>query len=298
MEGKTVSLTRVTTYHETLPGESNNEGKFFGGSLMRLMDSVGYYPAVRHARGRLVTAALGMSFLAPVELGHILICHASVNAVWSTSMEVGVRVETEDPFTGEIKHVASAYITFVSLDENRKPVPIPPLILENDEDRRRFAEATRRAASSRLEQKGDPEAMGMLHLKLLPGNYAVYRLRKDEPLPDLSCLDGTSFVNLCRTQDELSLIVDEEAAGKLCSIIPSIDDTRCCYVCLQVDEKDIINKVGMLASLSTLLASVQVPLVTVSTYQTFCVLIEKIYLEKVIERLTTAGHTVDRSSHP
>lgn len=293
MDGKTVSSTRVTTYHETLPGESNNEGKFFGGSLMRLMDSVGYYPAVRHARGRLVTAALTMSFLAPVELGNILICHASVNAVWSTSMEVGVRVETEHPYTGELMHVASAYITFVSLDENRKPVHIPPLIMENDEDRRRFAEATRRAAASRLEQKADPEALGVLRLKVLPGNYAIYRLPKDGPLPDLSCLQGTGFVNLCCTKEELSLILDEDAAKRMCNIFPE-RDSKCCYACIQVDEGDIIGKVGLMASLSTLLASVQVPLVTVSTYETFCVLMENIHLEKVIDRLTTAGHTVVR----
>lgn len=294
MEGRTVSSTRVSSYRETLPGDANNEGAYFGGNLMRLMDTVAHYPAMRHSRARLVTAALSMSFIAPVKIGNFLICHASVNAVWHSSMEVGVRVETEDPYTGKNVHVASAYVTFVSLDENGRTHPLPPLILETEDDKRRFAEATRRSAVSRLEQKGDPTSMGLLNVRVLPGNYAVQRLPRGAAMPDLSCLDSSGFVNFCRAGDELSLILDEDAARRLCALTPSLE-SRCCYACLQVLEDDLIGKVGMMASLSTLLASVGVPLVTVATYETFCVLVENIHLERVIERLSTAGHTVTRA---
>ena len=294
MQGKPVSATRITTYEEILPGAANNAGKYYGGTLMRLMDAVGYFSAIRHVRGDMVTAAFSMSFREPVELGHILICHASVNAVWNTSMEVGIRVETEQPITGAISHVATAYVTYVGVDKQGKPVSLPPLLLETEEDRRRFADATRRSAVSRLEKKGDKSAMGLLNLEVLPGSYAVHRLPKNSPMPDLSCLDSTNFVTFCRTKDEVSLIMDEDAAKKMCSLIPTLE-SRCCYACIKVNEDMMIDKVGMLAGLSTLLASVDIPLVTVSTYETFCVLMENAHLEKVIERLSIAGHTVTRA---
>lgn len=293
MQGKTVSSTRITTFEEVLPGSANNAGKYYGGNLMRLMDAVGYFSAIRHIRGDMVTAAFSMSFREPVEIGHILICHASVNAVWNSSMEVGIRVETEHPMTGEILHVATAYVTYVGIDKAGKPMQLAPLILETDEDRRRFADATRRSAVSRLEKKDDKSGMGLLHLEVLPGSYAVHRLPKDAPMPDLSCLESTNFVTFCRTQDETSLIMDEDAAKRLCSYIPTLE-SRCCYACLKVNEEGMIDKVGMLAGLSTLLASMDIPLVTVSTYETFCVLMENAHLDKVIERLTVAGHTVTR----
>lgn len=293
MEKKTVSATRITTYHETGPGEANNEGKYFGGNLMRLMDSVGFFSAMRHVRGRMVTAAVSMFFREPVEIGSVIICHASVNAVWLTSMEVGIRVETENPYTGEVKHVATSYVTYVGVSDDGRPRHLPPLILESEEDRRRFADATRRSAVSRLEKKEDKKSMGLLDLEVLPGDYAIYRLPVHAPIPDLSCLDSTSFVTFCRGKGEVSLIMDEAAARKLCAFIPTLE-SRCCYACIKVNEKDMIDKVGLMAGLSTLLASVDVPLVTVSTYETFCVLMEKVYLEKVIERLSTAGHGVKR----
>lgn len=293
MEGKTASSTRITTYHETGPGEANNSGKYFGGNLMRLMDAVGFFSAMRHVRGRMVTAAVSMFFRAPVEIGSVIICHASVNAVWSTSLEVGIRVETEDPYTGEATHVASAYVTYVGVSEDGRPAYLPPLILETDEDRRRFADATRRSAVSRLEKKEGKNSVGLLNLEVLPGSYAIHRLPMDSPMPDLSCLDSTNFVTFCRTKSEVSLIMDEDAARRICSLIPS-QESRCCYSCVKVNEDDMIDKVGLLAGLSTLLASAEVPLVTVSTYETFCVLMESVYLEKVVERLTTAGHTVKR----
>ena len=154
LEGKPVSASRLTTYHEPLPKDANNDGNLFGGSLTYLLDSVGYFPAMRHARRPMVTASIAVAFRSPVRLGEILLCHASVNAVWHTSMEVGVRIEVENQYSGEIRHVATAYLNYVAVDENGRPAPLPPLILETDEDRRRAEQAAKRAEASRNLVKG------------------------------------------------------------------------------------------------------------------------------------------------
>ncbi|MFV0349144.1 MAG: acyl-CoA thioesterase, partial [Halodesulfovibrio sp.] len=102
--------------------------------------------AMRHARGHtVVTASIDrMEFKAPAHVGELLILRASVNMVSSRSMEVGVRVESEDLLTGDVRHVASAYLTFVAMDETRKPTPAPPLIMECLTHQRRNEEAMRR----------------------------------------------------------------------------------------------------------------------------------------------------------
>ena len=158
-QGKPVSASRTTTYHEPLPKDANNDGNLYGGSLTYLLDAVGYFPAMRHARCRLVTASMSVAFRSPVQMGEILICHASVNAVWRTSLEVGVRVVAEHQYSGEKRHVATAYMNYVAVDEQGRPRPLPPLILENDEDRRRAEAADRRAEASRalVRGKNQPE---------------------------------------------------------------------------------------------------------------------------------------------
>ena len=292
MKGKPTSASRITTYHMTLPLESNNEGNLFGGCTMRLMDEVGFFSAMRHARRRLVAAAMSISFRAPVRMGEIVICHASVNAVWNTSMEVGIRTEAEDPMTGEVRHVCTCYIVYVGVDNSGRPRPLPPLIPETDEDRRRVADATRRMAMSRLEQKRENAPMSALRLELLSGEYTVCRLPKKDSLPDFSALPASSFLSVSDTEDELSLMLDEEAANVLGMKYPDMEMAEG-YRCLKVAESDTIRKIGMLASLTTLLASSQVPVLTVSTYTTFYVLVETAMLDKVLDRLRSAGHLVN-----
>src|SRR5207249_5622289 len=109
---------------------------------MKLIDAVAGAAATRHARARVVTARIDeLSFLAPVYVGHLVTARASVNHVGRTSMEVGVRVDAEDMLTGDVVHVASAYLVFVATDDRGRPVPIPPLIAETDEEQRRMAAA-------------------------------------------------------------------------------------------------------------------------------------------------------------
>ena len=100
--------------------------------------------AFRHARACLMTASIRAGFLQPVYIGNLLKLAASVNMVNRTSLEVGVRVESEDLYTGENRHTASAYLTFVALDENHAPKQVPPLILETDEQKHRNRQAHER----------------------------------------------------------------------------------------------------------------------------------------------------------
>ncbi|MFH1580384.1 MAG: hotdog domain-containing protein, partial [Thermoplasmatota archaeon] len=109
--------------------------------------------ATKHSRSNIVTASVDkMDFLSPVHIGDLVTLRANVNAVWRSSMEIGVRVEAEDPRTGEIRHTGSSYLTVVALGPDGKPTTAPELVLETENDRRRNREAMRRRAR-RLEEK-------------------------------------------------------------------------------------------------------------------------------------------------
>jgi uncharacterized protein (TIGR00369 family) len=153
MEGKRVSETSATMMYQMLPEDANPMGNVHGGVIMRLVDTCAGVVALRHGRKNAVTASIDrMDFHHPVYVGNLLILRASLNLVGRTSMEVGVRVEAEDVLTGEIRHTASAYLSFVALDEHGTPSTVPPLILETQEEKRRNGEAkTRREA--RLSEK-------------------------------------------------------------------------------------------------------------------------------------------------
>ncbi len=144
-EGRTVSSTRVQVAEMMMPHHANPGGNVHGGVIMKMIDDAAGVVAIRHARGNAVTASIdGLSFHAPVYVGNLVVLRASMNYVGRTSMEVGVRVEAEDLRSGEVRHTASAYLTFVALDREGKPRPVPPLILETSEDRRRWEAAERR----------------------------------------------------------------------------------------------------------------------------------------------------------
>lgn len=144
---KVVSASRTTYSRGMLPSDANPFGNVHGGEVMKLIDSCAGTAAMRHARARVVTARIDeLSFLAPVYVGDLLTAMASVNEVGSTSMEVGVRVEAENPLTGAVKHVASAYLVFVATNEQGRPTAIPSLIAETDDERRRMAQAKQRRA--------------------------------------------------------------------------------------------------------------------------------------------------------
>ncbi len=147
MKGKTVKESCGTVSYVTLPQDANRAGNVHGGVVMKQIDSAAALIATRHARSNCVTASVDrLDFFHPVFIGNLLIMKASLNIVGRTSMEVGVRVEAEDPLTGEVHHTASAYLTFVALDDDGQPREVPPLILESEDDKRRNLEARRRRA--------------------------------------------------------------------------------------------------------------------------------------------------------
>ena len=145
MEGKTVKESSIVMTHPMSTLDANMSGNVHGGVIMRLVDEAGGAVTIRHTRTNVVTASIDrMDFHNPVFIGNLLTLKASLNLVGRTSMEVGVHVQSEDLITGEIKHTASAYLTYVALDENGKPKTVPPLILETEEEIRRNHEAQRR----------------------------------------------------------------------------------------------------------------------------------------------------------
>ena len=123
-------------------GDANSAGFVHGGIVMKLCDEVAGIAAIRHCRSRVVTAAMDrMTFILPVNVGELVTCTAKVNAAWRTSMEVGVRVEAENPRTGDHRHTSTAYLTMVAVDDDGTPTPVPPLLAESDTEQRRQREA-------------------------------------------------------------------------------------------------------------------------------------------------------------
>jgi acyl-CoA hydrolase len=130
-----------------LPNDANVLGFLLGGKVMHLVDLAGAMAAMRHARRPVVTASIDhMSFLHPVHIGQLIILRSSVNRVFQTSMEVGVTVFVEDLLTGERKHTSSAYLTFVAIDPEGRPIAVSPVIAETEEEKRRYEEAGQRRA--------------------------------------------------------------------------------------------------------------------------------------------------------
>jgi uncharacterized protein (TIGR00369 family) len=145
MVGKKVSESSVIMVQHMSPQDANMAGNVHGGVIMKLIDEAGGIVVHRHTRSNAVTASVDrIDFLHPVYIGDIVSLKASLNLVGTTSMEVGVRVESENPFTGEIRHTASAFLTYVALDSSGRPMKVAPLILETDEEKRRNREAQNR----------------------------------------------------------------------------------------------------------------------------------------------------------
>ena len=141
MKKKTVKNTHVIMHELILPNDTNLLGNVLGGRVMHLMDMCAAMSAYKHARTAVVTASVDrLDFLAPAKMGEIMILKSSVNYTGKSSMEVGVRIESENPKTGYIYHTSSAYLTFVSLNENGKPQRVDDIMPENDIENRRFKE--------------------------------------------------------------------------------------------------------------------------------------------------------------
>lgn len=186
---KPVSASEVTLVQLMEITDANIAGIVHGGTIMKLVDTAAGLAAIKHCGGLAVTVAMDeMSFLAPVRIGDTVTVRASVNDVGETSIEVGVRVESENIVTGERAHTGSAYLVFVALDEKGKPRPVPPLVAETERQQRRQREAKMRR-QTRLAHKR-----------------AIREHRKE--------VDRTPDVGVASTDERDARPTDEEPGGR------------------------------------------------------------------------------------
>ena len=298
MRAKKVSETRYTMQHRVFISELNSVGTMHGGYMLRYLDEAAAICGTRHARCKLVTVAVEQAkYIAPIYHGEVLLYHCSVNHVSTSSMEVGVRVEAENLETGERRHTNTAYLTFVALDGEDRPRPLPPLEPETDEDRRRMADAARRMALSRMERRLSETNQALyLHLERVDGLFALCRLAPDSSLP-LAALTQTpeasgdegSFFSLSRSEQEISLILPQKAL----SLLPQEALVEKDFACLRVMGSFSMNVTGLLSTLSFMLAAAQIPVFLSSTFTTAYLLVRASSLEKAVAVLRSAGHSVE-----
>jgi acyl-CoA hydrolase len=132
MEATPASATAVQLARWMGLGDADTAGNVHGGTVMKRCDEAAALAAIRHSRSRVVTAGMDrMAFLFPIRVGELVTFSATVNAAWNSSMEVGVRVDAENPVTGEARHTNTAYLTMVALDAEGRPKAVPPLIATN-----------------------------------------------------------------------------------------------------------------------------------------------------------------------
>ncbi len=145
LQGRPVRESQSEMAEVVLPNDANPLGSLLGGRLMHFIDIAGAMAAHRHARSYVVTASMDhIDFLAPVHVGDLLLLRSSVNRAFRTSMEVGVKCFVENYIAGTTRHIASAFLTFVAVDRHGNRIPVPPVIPETDEEKRRYEDALRR----------------------------------------------------------------------------------------------------------------------------------------------------------
>ena len=154
MKAKRVQDSSVTIAQMMIPQDANPAGNIHGGVVVKIIDEAAGVVASRHSRSNVVTASIDhMDFHSPIYVGDLLFFKASLNLVGRTSMEIGVRVEAEDLLSGRVRHVASAYLTYVALDQKGKPKTVPSLIVESAEEKRRNRDASLRKASHSVKKR-------------------------------------------------------------------------------------------------------------------------------------------------
>ena len=141
-KGKTPAQSAVEARYVVMPDQANPHGTAFGGAIVAWIDMVASMAAQRHCGKEVVTASIdSLNFKEPIHIGEHVVLKASVNYVGRTSMEVGVQVSREDPYTGRKTVATTAHLTFVALDKGKKPSVVPRLVPETEDEKRRCANA-------------------------------------------------------------------------------------------------------------------------------------------------------------
>lgn len=148
LKGKAPAESAVSTRYLVMPEQANPHGTAFGGAIIAWIDMVAAMTAERHASGEVVTASIdSISFRAPIHIGDHVVLKASVNYVGKTSMEIGVQISRQNPVTNESIIATTAHLTFVALNENKKPIPVPPIMPQTEDEKRRYENAKIRVAN-------------------------------------------------------------------------------------------------------------------------------------------------------
>jgi uncharacterized protein (TIGR00369 family) len=158
---KKVCDSSITVVQHMTQQDANLAGNVHGGTIMKLIDNTAGIVAARHCGSNVVTASIDrIDFHYPVFVGELLRITGSINFVGKSSMEVGVRIESENMFTGQVKHTGSAYLTFVSLDGHGKPAPVQPIVFETDDEIKRNCEARERRKNRLAERQAEKREEG------------------------------------------------------------------------------------------------------------------------------------------
>ena len=145
MNGKSPSVSTTSISQLMTPNDSNFFGRVYGGVIMSLADRTAYVAAVRHSDKYCITASVDrINFHEPIEIGELVTLYATVNYAHKTSMEIGIRIESENLKTRKKRHCCTCYFTMVAVDEKGKPTPVPAVLLETAEEKRRYKEAEKR----------------------------------------------------------------------------------------------------------------------------------------------------------
>lgn len=148
MKTKTPSESAIEMREMVMPGDTNPHGTIFGGKIMSWMDIAAAMCASKHCENPVVTVHISdIDFISPIKVGSHVVIKTSVNYVGNTSMVIGVKVESENPYTGQVRKTTKAYLTFVAVDEFGKPMPVPGLDPQSDDEKRRYENAKQRKLS-------------------------------------------------------------------------------------------------------------------------------------------------------
>lgn len=293
MEGRPVSYSRLESRFLPQPRESNNSGLMHGGNTLYYLDCYCGMTATRHSGTRVVTVSVDrMDFMSPIRLGEVIVFKTSVNSAQRSSMEVGARIEAENNRSLESRHVGTAYLTFVALNENGRPTQVPSLIPETAEDVRRMADAVRRSYLRRVERAQAKGKAFTFQIDLLPDRFFMCKTAPGMMLPPLP---GACFSFNAATPNETTFVLPENTASE--NLLRGLDlkeggriekGWRAFALRAELD----VSISGVVATLTAVLAAEKISLHYVSTFSSGYLLVRGDMATRAAEALRLAGHSV------